>query len=77
MQKAKGVLCIFSVAQASARKLADNESRLHLAKAVLDNAKSLTNWTEFPQELQDDVDNCPKEEKEKATPGAKESEPNK
>ena len=75
MQKAKGVLFFFSVAQDTARKLADPESQLHLAKAVLDNAKKSDYWTEFSQELQDDLDHFLKEEKEKAAPGAKESEP--
>ena len=57
MQKAKGILCVFSVAQSSARKLTGDESRKDVMKVVLDNAKKSEFWeTNFSKALCDDID---------------------
>ena len=58
MQKAKGILCVFSVAQSTARKLTGEENRANVVKVVLDNAKKSEFWeTNFSKALCDDIDN--------------------
>ena len=50
-EAAKGILCIFSVAQATAKKLNENETRAKVFSSTFEQAKASPYWTVFKAEL--------------------------
>ena len=56
LEQAKGTLCIFTVAQATAKKLNPGETRPEVFSSVLDQAKSSPYWSSFGQDLLDSIE---------------------
>lgn len=61
LESCKGVVTVFTVVQATARKLQQHESRSKVVKAVVTHAKASTHWASFSNDLIQEIDDFQKE----------------
>ena len=61
LENGKAVVTIFTVVQATARKLQEGEDRGKVLKGVMAHAKASPHWGSFPEDLVAEIENFQKE----------------
>ena len=62
LDSCKGIITVFTVVQATARKLSEGESRKKAVDGVLAHAKSSPHWSSFTEDLKKEIEDFVKAE---------------